>query len=119
MKSWVLAFRTLARRPSYWITSLIVLALGIGATAALFSVVNSVLLQPLPYPEANRLALVLELNPARHENLIAPGRLVNWNQANQSFTAIAGVYGESETDTSGHEPALAPHRARSTPLGAS
>ncbi len=104
MKSWVLAFRTLARRPSYWITSLIVLALGIGATAALFSVVNSVLLQPLPYPEANRLALVLELNPARHENLIAPGRLVNWNQANQSFTAIAGVYGESETDTSGREP---------------
>lgn len=104
MKSWVLAFRTLARRPSYWLTSLLVLALGIGATAALFSVVNAVLLQPLPYPDANRLALVLELNPARHENLLAPGRLVNWNQANQSFTALAGEYGESETDTSGREP---------------
>lgn len=107
MKSWLLAARTLARRPAYLVTALIVLALGIGATAALFSVVSTVLLAPLPYPGANRLALVLELNPAKHENLLAPGRLAEWDQTNQSFVAgegIVGEYAESETDTSGREP---------------
>ncbi|MGH9476410.1 MAG: ADOP family duplicated permease [Terriglobales bacterium] len=104
MNPWQQAARTLARRPAYLATAVIVLALGIGATSALFSVVQTVLLAPLPYPNANRLALVLERNPARHEDLLAPARLAEWKRMNQSFTALAGRYTESETDTSGAEP---------------
>ncbi|MGH9484753.1 MAG: ADOP family duplicated permease, partial [Terriglobales bacterium] len=107
MKPWWQAARALARRPAYLVTAVLILGLGMGATAALFSVVETVLLAPLPYPQANRLALVLERNPARHENLIAPGRLADWDAMNQSFVAAAGIageYAESETDTSGREP---------------
>lgn len=107
MQIWMQAARALARRPAYLATAVIVLALGIGATAALFSVVETVLLAPLPYRDSGRLARVLELNPAKHENLIAPGRLADWNRMNQSFVpgdGIAGDYTESETDTSGAEP---------------
>ncbi|MGH9486913.1 MAG: ABC transporter permease [Terriglobales bacterium] len=107
MKFWLQAARTLARKPAYPATAVIVLALGIGATAALFSVVDTVLLAPLPYPHANRLALVLALNPAHHENLLAPADIADWDRRNQSFVpgqGIAGQYSETETETSGREP---------------
>ncbi|MGH9395100.1 MAG: ABC transporter permease, partial [Terriglobales bacterium] len=106
MKPWMHAFRALCRRPVYAGTTLLVLALGIGATATLFAVVDTVLLKPLPYPNPDRLVLVLEANPAKHANasLIAPGRLQDWNQRTQAFASIAGEYGENDTDTSGARP---------------
>jgi hypothetical protein len=53
-----LAIRTLANAPQFSAVALIVLALGLGANAAIFSVVNSVLLQPLPFRDADRLVLL-------------------------------------------------------------
>jgi len=52
------ALRTLARSPGYALTCIAVLALGIGANAAIFSVVYSVVLAPLPYPDVSRLVFV-------------------------------------------------------------
>ena len=58
-------FRMLARRPALTLAALVTLTLGIGANTAIFSVINGVLLAPLPYPDADRLVLVEE---ARHES---------------------------------------------------
>jgi predicted permease len=59
-----LAARTLRRRPGYTATAVVTLGLGIGATVAIFTVVNAVLLRPLPYPDADRLVTILHHAPA-------------------------------------------------------
>src|SRR5579864_4976982 len=106
MKRWQIALRTLLRRPGYSLLAIPMLVLGIGATTALFSVVNTILLKPLPYPNADRLVSLLEASPSRSkkESLIAPVRLEDWNRMNRTFDAIAGFYSENVTDTSGPEP---------------
>jgi putative ABC transport system permease protein len=106
VKQWQIASRALARRPGYSLTATSILVLGIGATTALFSVVNTVLLKPLPYPSADRLVRLLEASPSKSkkESLIAPARLEDWNRMNRTFESIAGFYSENVTDTSGPEP---------------
>ena len=67
------AARVLARNPGFATAAVITLALGIGATTAVFSVVNAVLLRPLPYPDSDRLVRIVERLPARNANT-PPGR---------------------------------------------
>src|SRR5258707_6966065 len=106
MKHWTIAWRALLRRPGYSLTALLMLILGIGATSTLFSVVDTILLKPLPYPDSDRLVTVFEASPLKNkkESLIAPARLEDWNRMNQTFAVVAGVYTENVTDTSGAEP---------------
>jgi hypothetical protein len=58
LKDFAFGVRTLRKNPAFAITALITLALGIGASTAIFSVVNGVLLRPLPYTNADRLVLI-------------------------------------------------------------
>src|SRR5438876_6590767 len=106
MNHWTVACRSLARRPAFAVAATLILALGIGATTTLFSLIDTVLWKPLPYPDSDRLVTVYEANPAKNQNtsLMAPGRIDDWNRLNQSFTAISGTYGENLTDTSVAEP---------------
>ncbi len=106
MRQWKFAFRSLVRRPGFALAVCGLLTLGIGVNTALFSVVDTVLLKPLPYPAADRLVTVYEASAAKNQktSLIAPGRLEDWNRLNHSLSAITGVYRESVTDTSGAEP---------------
>ena len=67
------AARGLARNPGFAAAAVVTLALGIGATTAVFSVVNAVLLRPLPYPDSDRLVRIVERLPARNANT-PPGR---------------------------------------------
>jgi putative ABC transport system permease protein len=106
MKPWLQAARSLRRRPLFSLSVAGLLTLGIGANTALFSVVDTVLWKPLPYPDAGHLVTILEASPAKNqkESLIAPGRIEDWNRLNRTFSAISGTYSENVTDISGREP---------------
>jgi len=100
------AIRSLVRRPAFTLTLVLTLTLGIGVTTTMFSVVDAVLIKPLPFPHGEQLVTVMEANPAARQktSLIAPGRLEDWNAENRTFTALSGAYTENLTDTSGGEP---------------
>jgi putative ABC transport system permease protein len=106
LHEWRAAARSLRNRRGLAFTVILTLTLGIGANTAIFSVVDAVLLQPLPYPDANRLVSVYELNTAQAgaTQLIAPGRLEEWNRLNRTFDGIAARYFENMTDTTGPLP---------------
>jgi putative ABC transport system permease protein len=106
MKHWKLALRSLTRRKRFAAAVVGILALGIGANTAVFSVVNTVLLKPLPFPDSERLVTILEASPSKSEpeSLIAPARLADWSRMNHAFTGIAASYSENVTDTSGDQP---------------
>src|SRR5947209_584501 len=100
------ALRPLARRPGLSATIILTLALAIGANSAIFSAVDAVLLQPLPFPSADRLVAVYERNRALRQatQLVAPGRLEEWNARNHTFDGLAAMYFENMTDTTGALP---------------
>jgi putative ABC transport system permease protein len=83
--------RSLRRAPAFAAAVVATLALGIGANSAIFSVVNAVLLRPLPYPEPERLALLYETNPERSwtEAQVAPANFFDWREAARGFTGLA------------------------------
>ena len=86
-----LTIRNLARTPGFSALVILVMALGIGATAALFTVVNSVLLKPLPLPDANRLAMASEADTVLKftDNSVAGGTFESWRDQNHTFEQIA------------------------------
>src|ERR1700752_3297353 len=86
------AIRTLMKRPGFLLVALSTLALGIGATTAMFTVVNSVLLRPLDFPEPARIVLHEGINPRlgiTESNMSVPD-VLDWQQQSQSFEQIAG-----------------------------
>ena len=106
MTSFAQAWRALLRRPTFFVTTVLTLAAGIAVTTTMFSIVNGVLLRPLPFPDGGQLVSVYEASPGHRErvSLIAPPRLEDWNRLNRTFAAISGSYAENVTDTSGAEP---------------
>jgi len=83
--------RMLAKNPGFTAVAVITLALGIGANSAIFSVVNAVLLKPLPYPDSGRLVMLWESSPARgfeQEKVTGPD-FIDWRRQNHAFESIA------------------------------
>src|SRR6185503_2709786 len=86
------AFRGLVKHPGFTAIAVVILALGIAATTAIFSVVNGVLLRPMPFPEPERLLVINEVNPQQGPEPFELSYL-NWldlRQQNKSFEEIAG-----------------------------
>jgi len=85
--------RLLVRAPGFAAVAVAALAIGIGANTAIFSVVNTLLLQPLPYHDADRLAIVWEHNIPRDRknNVVAPANFLHWRDMNQGFTDLAAM----------------------------
>jgi predicted permease len=88
------AFRQLVNQPLFTLVSAVTLALGIGATTAIFSAVNAVLLRSLPYGDPERLVLVHERWQGGDGN-VAVGHYVDWVERNRSFEHLAAFNGVS------------------------
>src|SRR5919205_1639134 len=85
--------RMLRKRPGFTAVAVLTLALGIGANTAIFSLVNAVLLRPLPYPEPERLVMLWE-DAARigfPKNTPAPANYVDWKSQTKSFEGVAAT----------------------------
>lgn len=101
------AVRTLLKQPGFAAVIVITLALGIGANTAIFSVVNGVLLQPLPFNNAHRLVAVMESNPRAFNEPIGASfpDFKDWSEQNQVFEYVAGLTGQSFALVGAGEPA--------------
>ena len=85
--------RLLAKSPGLTLTSVLALALGIGATSAIFSVLNTVILQPLAFRDPSRLVTIWESDPRRGsaEIEVSYGSYLEWRKQNQVFDDLAIV----------------------------
>ncbi|WP_224367792.1 ABC transporter permease [Hyalangium versicolor] len=82
------ALRTLARQPAFTAVAVLTLALGIAANTAIFSVVDAVLLSPLPYPQADRLVMAWSNWPNTPRNSVAPANYLDWREQNDVFEGL-------------------------------
>jgi putative ABC transport system permease protein len=87
------AFRMLARRPGFAAVVVVILAIGIGANTAVFSVVNAVLLRPLPYRDPDRLVALFQQRRGGTETNIGRATFAYWREHNEVFEQIAARYG--------------------------
>src|SRR3984893_17174956 len=93
------AARTLRKNPGFTAIAILTLALGIGANTAVFSVVNSVLMNPLPYPHPDQLVTLHESKPNFRAGSISYPNFRDWQRNNHSFSAVAIARGTSFTLT--------------------
>src|SRR5687767_9997063 len=87
------AARSFLRAPRFTIPAVLALALGIGATSAIFSVVRGVMLKPLPYNDPDQIVVVWENNLKRNRprNVIGAANFVAWRERNQTLEHLAMV----------------------------
>jgi putative ABC transport system permease protein len=97
--------RVLAKNKGFTFVAVVTLALGIGANTAIFSVVNELLLRPLPYRDPERLVMLWEVSPeGRHENTVSRANFSAWREQGQSFEGMAAFSDQRLSLTGGGEP---------------
>jgi len=83
--------RWLRKNPGFTLLSVLMLAVGIGVNTAMFSVINAVLLRPLPYPEADRIVWMNESGPEVANRMISYPNFVDWRARNQVFESMSTI----------------------------
>src|SRR2546429_2789691 len=98
--------RTLRKSPGFTIVAVWTLALAIGATTAIFSVVNGVLLKPLPFPESDRLVEVMRGLKSGNDETVEASKFIFWQQSSRVFDAMAAfdIFGTGFNLASGGQP---------------
>jgi putative ABC transport system permease protein len=89
------ALRSLMKAPGFSVVAILALALGIGANTAIFSVVNAVLLRPLPYPEPDRLILLRESTSTFPSGSVSYPNYLDWRAGQRTFTDLALIRREA------------------------
>jgi putative ABC transport system permease protein len=106
------AARSLRRAPGFTAVAVVVLAVGIGANSAMFSLVDAALLRPLPFTQPDRLVMLWERSPRFPHNRVSPLNFLDWSEQQQAFSSIAAVAGGGRTLTgSGGEAERIPGQA--------
>ena len=103
--------RSLARSPGFFAVTVLTLALGIGATTSIFSVVNGVLLQPLPYPGSERVVQLFQIDKKGQRMSVSQPNFEDWKSQTRSFEAMALAHPASMVTVNGLGD---PVRARAT-----
>jgi putative ABC transport system permease protein len=104
------AIRALARRPGFAFIAVVTLALGIGGNAAIFSIIDTVLLRALPYPRADRLMMIWEHSDEVQQRIgfdtlpSSPGDVTDFRRRNRTFTSLGWVRSERFNLTGGGDP---------------
>src|SRR5919107_3528954 len=97
--------RVLAKNKGFTAVAVLTLALGIGANTAIFSVVNDLLLRPLPYSDAGRVVMLWEVTPSgRHMNTTSRANFRQWREQGQSFESVAAFSDQRLNLTGAGEP---------------
>jgi hypothetical protein len=96
--------RMLRKNPGFTAIALLTLALGIGANTAVFSIVNGVLLNPLPFPDPDKLVVLFESKPNFKEGSISYPNFLDWQRGNHAFSSIAAYRPDSFSLTGDREP---------------
>jgi putative ABC transport system permease protein len=104
MKDIRYAARILKRSPGFTLFTMMTIALALGANAAIFSLVDGVLLKPNTYPEPERIVMLWEKPPRGLRNSIAPANYLDWTKQSRSFESMAAQTGAGLSYTGGGEP---------------
>src|SRR2546423_9807568 len=100
----IYGLRWLRKNPGFTLLAVLMLAVGIGVNTAMFSVINAVLLKPLPYPEADRIVWMNESGPEVANRQVSYPNFVDWRARNQSFEAMSTFRGWSVNVTGADKP---------------
>src|SRR5262245_10648131 len=92
--------RTLLKNPGFTVIAVLALTLGIGADTAIFSVVNAVLLRPLPYDQSENLIFLTERSPVLEGMSISYPNFIDWRDQNNAFESI-GVFRRQDYNLTG------------------
>ena len=98
------AARVLRQAPWFTLIAVTVLAIGIGANCAIFTLVDAVLLRPLPFGHPNELVQLWEKPPGHDRNSVSPLNFLDWSEQNQVFASMTGISGSSRTMITGGIP---------------
>jgi putative ABC transport system permease protein len=97
--------RVLAKHKGFTVVAVLTLALGIGANTAIFSVVNELLLRPLPYQDADRIVMLWEVTPeGRHQNTTSRANFRTWREQSTAFESMAAFSDQRLSLTGGADP---------------
>src|SRR5918996_4722311 len=89
MSAFRYAFRTLRRQPTFVLVAVLTLAVGIGANTAIFSAIKTVVLNPLPYDDPGRIAVLWEVSPEGNQDRVSVPTFDDWKKTLSAFESLA------------------------------
>ncbi len=105
------AARSLRRAPGFTFVAVAVLAVGIGANSAMFSLVDAALVRSLPFAQSDRLVMLWERSPRFAHNRVSPLNFLDWSEQQQAFASVAAISGGGRTLTGSGEAVRIPGQA--------